>query len=353
MIVKEKQVLLRAGIILLILLSVYFFLKLRELWNPLWLMAEAIFIPFIVSAFITYLLHPIIERIHRTGLPRSVSIFIIYILFFGSIGYGFYRGIPVLIKQLMELSGNIPQLMGIYEKWLTMIRDHTDHWPDGIHDRIEGLVAKAEEWLAQLIDRLIESIQALFNYMVILTLIPFLVFYMLRDVDQIKKTAWYLTPKRWRMQAKEFIRDADHSLGDYIRGQFFVCVIIGLLAFIGFFFFKVQYALILGLIIGVTNVIPYFGPIIGAIPALIIAASMGTNTVIVVVILIMVLQFIEANILGPFIVGRSLHMHPIIIMLALAAGGELGGVLGLILAVPVTAILKVVVEHGIRVIRQH
>lgn len=349
---KEKTVLFRAGIILLILLSCYFFLKLRELWNPIWIMIEAIFIPFIISAFITYLLHPIVERLHKTGLPRAVSIFIIYILFFGSIGYGFYRGIPILIAQLMDLSGNIPQLMGLYEKWLTMIRDHTDHWPDGIHDRIEGLMLRAEGWLAQLIDRLIESIQALLNYMVIITLIPFLVFYMLRDVEDVKRTAWYLTPKKWRQQAKEFIRDADHSLGDYIRGQFFVCVIIGFLAFLGFFFFKVKYALILGLIIGVTNVIPYFGPIIGVIPALIIAASMGVNTVITVVILSMSLQFIEANILGPFIVGRSLHMHPIIIMLALAAGGEIAGVLGLILAVPVTAVLKVFIEHGIRVIRQ-
>ena len=107
-----------------------------------------------------------------------------------------------------------------------------------------------------------------------------------------------------------------------------------------------KYALILGIVIGVTNVIPYFGPIIGAVPAIIIAAAMGMKKVIWVAVIVFGLQFLEGNVLSPLIVGKSLHMHPLIIMLALLLGGEVGGVVGLILAVPLLVIIKVAILHA-------
>lgn len=107
-----------------------------------------------------------------------------------------------------------------------------------------------------------------------------------------------------------------------------------------------KYPLLLGFIIGVTNVIPYFGPIIGAIPAVIIAATLSGKMVIISLVIIFILQFLEGNILSPFIVGKSLHMHPLFIMFSLLAGGEIGGILGLILAVPILSISKVAILHA-------
>ncbi len=352
---RDKQIkwLLRITILLLGLLSVFVFLKLYSVWAPFFTMFKAILIPFLISAFITYLLHPIIEKLHRTGVPRSISILIIYFLFFGLIGYGFYRGVPVLITQLRDLSENFPQFTLTYNMWIDSIHDQTDSWPIGIHDRIDDLFAKTEEWVAITIEKVINSLKSLFDYMLLIAIIPFLVFYMLKDYDQIKRAGWYMTPRKWRSETIQFLKDIDRSLGNYIRGQLFVCLIIGTLAFISLWFFHVKYPLILGLLIGATNIIPYFGPVIGAVPALIIAATMSTKTVIVVIVIILSLQFIEGNILGPLIVGKSLHMHPIIIMLALLAGGEIGGVVGLMLAVPVIVILKVMIIHMVQLRRQH
>ena len=110
-------------------------------------------------------------------------------------------------------------------------------------------------------------------------------------------------------------------------------------------FYHVPYALLLGVIIGVTNIIPYIGPIIGAVPAAIIAATISIKLVITIVIIIFVLQFLEGNVLSPLIVGKSLHIHPLFIMLALLLGGEFGGVLGLILAVPILAVVKISILH--------
>lgn len=316
-------------------------------------MFKAIFIPFLISGFITYLLHPVIEKLHRTGVPRSISILIIYFLFFGIIGYGFYRGVPVLVNQLRDLSENIPQFSSTYNKWMDSVHDQTNQWPDGIHERIDIMFQQTEEWLALTVDKLINSLRSIFDYLLLIATIPFLVFYMLKDYDQIKKAAWYITPRKWRNEAIRFLKDINRSLGNYIRGQLLICLITGSIAFLSLWFFKVKYPLILGLLIGITNIIPYFGPIIGAVPALIIAATMSAKTVIIVIMIILLLQFIEGNILGPLIVGRSLHMHEIIIMLALLAGGKIGGVVGLMLAVPIVVILREMIVHLVGLRRHH
>ena len=344
---RDRQIkwLLRITMLLLGLLTIYVFFKLHNIWDPFFIMFKAIFIPFLISAFITYLLHPIIDKLHHTGVPRSISILIIYFLFFGIIGYGFYKGIPVLVNQLRDLSESFPQFTSTYKHWVDSIHNQTNQWPDGIHERVEDMLQQVEEWLALTVEKVINSLKGIFDYVLLLAIIPFLVFYMLKDNDQIKKAAWYMTPRKWRKAAIHFLKDIDHSLGNYIRGQFFVCIIIGGIAFLSLWIFKVKYPLILGLLIGLTNIIPYFGPVIGAVPALIIAATMSTKTVIIVIVLILALQFIEGNILGPLVVGKTLHMHPIIIMLALLAGGEIGGVVGLMIAVPIVVILRVIVVH--------
>lgn len=352
---RERYVkwLFRIAIFLLILLSVFLFMKLRVLWEPLYMMIKAVLIPFLIAGFITYLLHPVIEKLHSTGVPRTLSILIIYTLFFGGVGYGLYKGIPVMIIQLKDLSASFPVLEQKYQGWLEMVHSQTDRFPDEIHMRIEQGFQNIEAWFSYWIDKILSSLGKAVDYILVLALIPFLVFYMLKDYEQLKKAAWYLTPKRWRAEASVFVRDVDQSLGSYIRGQLLVCVIIGLLAFVSLWFFDIKYPLVIGILIGVTNVIPYFGPVIGAIPAVIIAASMSVNTVLIVAAIIFTLQFIEGNILGPLIVGRSLHMHPIVIMLALLAGGEIAGIIGLILAVPVLAVLKVTLMHLMQLRRQH
>ncbi|MDQ0231539.1 AI-2E family transporter [Metabacillus malikii] len=352
---RERQIkwLLHISILLLSLLTVFVFFRIYDVWAPLFLMIKAILVPFLISGFITYLLHPVIEKLHRTGVPRSLSILIIYLLFFGVIGYGFYRGIPVLISQLRDLSENFPRLSITYNDWIKTIHTHTNNWPEGVHERIDLMFQQTEEWLAKTVEKVINGLRGILDYMLLLAIIPFLVFYMLKDYELLKRTSWYLTPRKWRNPARKFLKDIDHSLGNYIRGQLLVCFIIGALAFVSLWFFNIKYPLILGLVIGITNIIPYFGPLIGAIPALIIAATMSGKSIMVVIIIIVVLQFLEGNILGPLIVGRSLHMHPIIIMLALLAGGEIAGVLGMMLAVPIVVILRVVIMHLVEIKRKH
>ncbi|MBT2688023.1 AI-2E family transporter [Bacillus sp. ISL-47] len=336
----------RLGFLLLLLIIIFVFFKLQTLWQPVLNILLSIIIPFIIAAFITYLLHPVVEKLHETGLHRGIAVFIIYFLFFGGAGFSLYKGIPAIIHQLRDLAENAPQFANQYRGWIGVIQQKTSTWPDGLQSRIDDGIVAVEGALDRLLSRVINSLVNILNYAVIIAVIPFISFYLLKDFTIMKKAVWYLTPRKWRKEGVLFLRDIDKSLGSYIRGQLLVCAAIGTISSLLFWVFGMRYPLLLGLIIGVTNVIPYFGPIIGAVPAVIIASTLSVKMIVITVGIIIVLQFLEGNILSPLIVGKSLHMHPLLIMLALLAGGEAGGILGLIIAVPILAVLKVSLIHA-------
>ncbi|PFP25533.1 AI-2E family transporter [Bacillus sp. AFS073361] len=336
----------RIGFLLLLLIAIYVFLKIRFVWLPILRVVILIILPFAIGAFITYLLHPIVEKLHQKGLHRGLAIFLIYILFFGGLGFCVYKGVPAIIDQIKDLSESAPVLAEQYRGWITTLQSHTREWPDGLQTRMDEGIDALEKKLDSLLTVIVNILIKFLNSALIMMIIPFIAFYMLKDFPLIKRAIWYITPKQWRRKGTLFLKDVDESLGSYIRGQLLVCIIIGSVSALLFWLFHLKYPLILGLIVGITNVIPYFGPIIGAVPAVIIAATSSVKLVLITLVIVFGLQFLEGNILSPLIVGKSLHMHPLIIMAALTAGGEIGGILGLILAVPVLVVIKVAIIHA-------
>lgn len=336
----------RIGFLLLLLIAIYVFLKISFVWMPIVRVVAIIAIPFVIAGFITYLLHPVVEKLHEKGLKRGWAILFIYIIFFGGIGFALYKGIPAMIDQLKDLSESAPMFAEQYRGWIQTLQSHTREWPDGLQTRLNDGIDAFEKKLDSLLSTIVNILVDFLNSALVLMLIPFIAFYMLKDFPLIRRSVWYLTPKSWRRKGTLFLRDVDKSLGSYIRGQLLVCVIIGSISALLFWIFHLNYPLLLGFIIGVTNIIPYFGPIIGAVPAVIIAATSSGKLVIITLVIVFGLQFLEGNILSPFIVGKSLHMHPLVIMVALTAGGEIGGIIGLILAVPILAVLKVGIIHA-------
>ncbi|WP_335869258.1 AI-2E family transporter [Bacillus sp. 2205SS5-2] len=336
----------RLSLSLLVLLFIYILYLLAPVWHPFLKVLIIALSPFLIGGFITYLLHPVVEKLHSAGIPRISALIIIYVFFFGGIGYGLYKGFPNLVEQLRQLSLQAPTYAKEYKGWLSIIQQETASWPDGLQDQLEEMIHGLEKWANSLVDKLIRLLLSLLNKAFLIIIIPFVSFYLLKDIIKVKRFASKITPINWRKKASLFIHDLDESLGGYIRGQLLICFIIGALSFAAFWLIGINYPLILGLFVGFTNIIPYFGPIVGALPALVIASTMSVNMMVYVVLIIVVLQFLEGNILSPYIVGKSLHMHPLFIMGALVVGGELGGVLGLIVAVPFLAVIKTALIYG-------
>ncbi|MEH6941933.1 AI-2E family transporter [Bacillus sp. JJ722] len=336
----------RLGFLLLLFIVIFLFFKLKPIWLPILNIIGISLFPFVVAAFITYLLHPVVEKLRSRGCPRSISILLIYFLFFGGLGFAIYKGMPVIIRELDDLMKSTPYFAEQYTALLDSINQKTSNWPVDYKDRIQEGILFFEKKVEVLLANMMNYIVKLFDYVIVFAIVPLIAFYFLKDWETMKRAAWYITPAKIRKQSKAFILDVEQSLGNYIRGQIIVCVIIGAISALLLWVIKVKYSLLLGIIIGITNVIPYFGPIIGAIPAVIIAAATNPNDVIWVAIIIFGLQFVEGNILSPLIVGKSLHMHPLLIMLSLFIGGEVSGIIGMIIAVPLLAILKVAIMHA-------
>ncbi|OZM57807.1 AI-2E family transporter [Lottiidibacillus patelloidae] len=345
--------LLKITNVLLLLICIYVFLKLAPLWKPVLSIAVTVLTPFFIAALITYLLHPIVEKLRKHGLPRPLSIIIIYSIFFGGTGYALFKGIPYVTGQLKDLNDNIPTFVETYRSFITNINHSTDQLPDALHERIHVRLQGTEAYLDTVINTVINSVKGIFNSLIIIAIIPFVVFYLLKDYPLVEKVFWYFSPRKYRRSLKRLLRDINHSLGSYIRGQLIVCLLIGILATISLWLAGISYPVLLGIIIGLTNIIPYFGPILGAIPAVIIAFTVSIKSVIIVIVIIFGLQFVEGNLLSPLIVGKSLHMHPILIIFALLLGGEIAGIIGLILAVPFLAVAKVIVLHTFAHYQKH
>ncbi|WP_096201396.1 AI-2E family transporter [Bacillus sp. FJAT-45350] len=342
---SSMQWLIKITNFLLILLCVYVFMKLAPMWKPVLDVITSVAIPFLFAALITYLLHPVIEWTHDSGLPRPVAVLIIYFLFFGGLTYLGFKGAPYVVEQIKELVENIPQYVEEVQRWLTLFNEHVANMPVGIQNQIDEWLLGLEEVVEDIFERIIAMIMGIFSSFIYFIIVPFLVFYLLKDYQLVEKVAWYLTPKRWRRRGIRFIRDVDQSFGNYIRGQILVSMSVGVIATTGLYLIGLPYAVLLGLFIGMTDIIPYFGAFLGAVPALIVAALQSWQMLIYTGLVILILQQIEGNILSPVIVGRTLHTHPVIIMLALILGIEIGGIIGLVLAVPILSIVKVIVLH--------
>lgn len=328
-----------------VFLFLYLLVKLFPLYRTFFSFLWHLFLPFIVACLIAYLLYPVIRKIHEYHIPKGVAILLIYLLFFGGTAYFIYRIYPAVVEELKDLNEQLPHLLNMYEDLVYQLYESTSFLPEAVHDKMDQLFIKLERTLENILEKLLGGFTKILDLIVFITVIPVLVFYLLKDFNQIKVFFQKMAPKKYRHKSGEILQAINESLGNYIRGQLLVCSFVSLATLIVFHLLGIKYALLLAIIMGVTNIIPYFGPIIGAIPAVAIALTMSGKMIIFVLIAIFGIQLIESNLLSPYIVGKSINIHPIAIIFVLLLGSEIGGVIGMILAVPALTVLNVVVTH--------
>ncbi|MGJ9457057.1 AI-2E family transporter [Oceanobacillus sp. CF4.6] len=329
------------GIVLFIF--TYLFFKTMPYYGTFFSFLGKLLIPFVLSALIAYLLHPLVDQLDRMNIHRGLAILLIYLIFFGGTGYLFYRGYPLVVHQLGDLNENLPEIIAMYENLIYQIYNYTSFLPETVHDKIDEVILSLETSLDQLISKLVAGFAKIIDMIIIITVIPVLVFYFLKDYAKIKTFFITFIPKKFRNDASNLLFEIDKGLGGYIRGQLIISLFVGLTSLIMFKLLNIKYALLLAIVMGVTNIIPYFGPIIGAIPAVTISYTTAGNKVFLVILALFVIQIIEGNLLSPYIMGKSVKIHPVAIIFVLLLGGQLFGVWGMILAVPVLTITKVII----------
>ncbi|GAB6929417.1 AI-2E family transporter [Paenibacillus sp. JCM 10914] len=325
------------------LICLYFIWLLRPLFMDVYRFLKAILAPFLIAMIISYVLNPIVCMLSDRKVPRSMAVLLIYAVFLTSLAVILINMIPMLIRQLEELNEHLPELTMNAQSLMSNLDSRL--LPPGVRTGMNNWFFQMEGRLAGGISAFMDNIGNTINVLFNILIVPFLIFYILKDFEVFQRTAVSYLPRTHRKSIVTLLKEIDTALGNYVRGQFLVCLIIGVFAYVGYIIIGMPYALLLASIVAVFNIIPYLGPFLGAAPALIMASTISWKMVLLVAVVNMICQTLESNVISPQVVGRKLHMHPLLIIFALLVGGELAGTVGLILAVPVFAVIMVLLQH--------
>lgn len=330
--------------IILSSIAIFFLMQLNPMFSVIFNFIKAVLGPFIIAMIISYVLHPIVTTLHIRRVPRTIAVLLIYAVFFTVLGVILMNLIPMVIEQIDELNKHLPE-MTLRAQGLVVDINNSKILPQGLRNGVSQIFTVAEQRISNSLINVVNNIGDTLSGFFVILVVPFLAFYILKDFDVFERAVIKFVPKSHRKNTVRLLKDIDHALGSYIRGQLLVCFIIGLLAYIGYLIIGLPYALLLAGIVAITNVIPYVGPFIGAAPALLMASTVSIKMMLMVAIVNLVCQILEGNIISPQVVGRSLHLHPLIIIFAVLAGAQIAGVVGMILSVPIFAACKVIFQH--------
>jgi predicted PurR-regulated permease PerM len=306
---------------------------------------EEVFVPVLVGLLIAYLLHPIVEVLERRRVPRLMAVLLIYGSFVLVIMIAVVNAIPIFTNQLVELSDDLPRMTEWYYKWMSEWEAHKYFLPDSISHGVDRVIIQSQERMSQTVTELVNNARNSLGKVLAYAVVPFIAFYLLKDMKELHQTGMSVVPRTYRKQVLAVLRDINESLGNYIHGQMMVALIVGVFAYLGYWWIGMPYPFVLAAFVCLTNIIPYIGPLIGAAPAVVVALTISTKTLLLVLTVNIIIQVVEGNILSPNIVGRSLHLHPLLIIMALLAGEAIGGIIGLIVAVPAVAVCKVIISR--------
>ncbi|WP_425447162.1 AI-2E family transporter [Dethiothermospora halolimnae] len=305
--------------------------------------------PVITSIVFAYLLNPLINFLENKGLKRLWGVLLVYVILIVAI---ILISVSIFPKVAGELQNLIKMLPDYFEDMSVFFKNiyedyskNLDKLPEefqSINEVIRENFDRLQNYLVSSFKSITSSIINMFSKIISFIIIPVLTFYFLKDKDFFKKKIILTIPKNMRNETIRISREIDGVLGKFIRGQLIVATFVGINTAIGLLIIGVDFALTIGLIAGMANVIPYFGPIIGIFPALTFALLDDPIKGIWVILLFILVQQIESNILSPKIVGESVGLHPVIVIISLIIGGNVLGILGMLLAVPVAAIIRII-----------
>ncbi|WP_195999731.1 AI-2E family transporter [Clostridium sp. 1001271B_151109_B4] len=296
----------------------------------------------IISIVIAYTLKPLrnyfCEKLHLSNKKSSLLIILLLLLSFVGL---IYCIVPTMLKE----SGNFGVMLDSIEEYILSLaaKFKLDRLPIfetiyiQIGEKINMILSNAS---THLVDNLIDMGENLVS----LAIVPITTYYFLADSKLIYNKLLLILPTDKRVIVKNINKNIDKILSRYILSQLLLSLIIGVLSFALLLILRVKFPLVLSIINAVANIIPYFGPIIGGVPIIFIALTGSVTKGIIAAIGVILIQQVEGNFLAPKITGDSTNMHPIIIIILLVLGDKLGGVIGMVLIVPIAVIIKVIYD---------
>ncbi|KKR09886.1 MAG: hypothetical protein A3D24_03570 [Candidatus Blackburnbacteria bacterium RIFCSPHIGHO2_02_FULL_39_13] len=294
---------------------------------------SSILLGLFVSILLMTAFNPIVDRLNKLGVPRSIAIFIVYILFIGLVVGGITSIVPPLIDQSTNLANNLPTLF-----------DQAGTWLDGLGiEGVDGKVIAGQiSQLGAIPANLIKLTIALFSNIVTVFSVLVVTFYLLLERKNLDNYLVILFGKGEEEKAKSFVDRVETSLGGWVRGELILMVIIGVLTFVGLTLLGIPYALPLAILAGILEIVPTIGPVLSSIPAILLGLTVSPIMAIATVALYFLIQQLENSVIVPNVMRRATGINPLFTIIVLAIGLKLAGVIGAILAVPILIVLRII-----------
>lgn len=341
--------------VVLILIILYLASRMPFLIYPFRVIFSTLAPTVIASGILYYIFRPLVRLLEKR-MGRVTAILSIFVLFTIVIFLLFRWLGPMLTDQIMALANNLPVIIAQVQTWIDMALE--SEWFHFIEDQDmvpalqpSNLTENLSVILSGIGSSIISFLGSFISIASKLIIVPFVLFFLLKDGERLPGSFLKILPQDSRDDGRKILQDMDENLSAYIQGQAIVCLFVGALSLVAYMLLGLEYAVILALISMVTNVIPFLGPFIGAAPVMIIAFFQEPILAVWTGLAILIIQQVESNLISPNVMGHKLEVHPVTILFLLYIGGSFGGIIGMILVIPVYAVGKALVQNIYRLVR--
>ena len=318
-----------------------------------WLL-QPILMPFLAGIAMAYLGDPLVDQLEARGVGRTLGVLVVFVVFGAVVAAALLVLVPMLLREVVSLVNNIPAFVEWLQKTtspLLIKYFNVDPFAISVEDLRHRLAANWREAggiASYVVLHMTASGFALVSWIVNAALIPVVAFYLMRDWDRMVAAIRGLIPREFEGSVVTVVKDCDEVLSAFIRGQLLIMLLLGCIYAVGLTIVGIDLAILIGMLAGLASIVPYLGFLIGIVAATVTALFQfhDLSHVVYVAIVFGVGQALEATVLTPLLVGDRIGLHPVAVIFAILAGGQLFGFTGVLLALPAAAVIMVFVRHA-------
>ncbi|MCT1901250.1 AI-2E family transporter [Oceanobacillus sojae] len=332
------------------LFSLIFLISITHfIFTPVLQLIGAVALPIIGAGILYYLTRPLMNLLVKYKVPRILAIIIVFLVIIGAITLFIVFIWPIARDQFDRLMESIPGMVQMVEGWINYWQDNIALVPDQVIDAINNFAndipGHIENVLNNVFGFLGSFIGQLVSIIAGIVLVPFFLFFMLKDGEKLVPFILQFFSKKKADNLHQLLSKIDRVLSAFIQGQLLVSFAVGVLLLIGYLIIGLEYAVVLALFGMMMNVIPFLGPYIAVIPALLVGGFQDPYNLIWVAIIMLVAQQLESTFITPNVMGQTLSLHPLTVITVILAAGSIAGFLGILFAIPVYAVIRTIVIH--------
>lgn len=296
---------------------------------------------FFVAVILSSAFDPLIDWLQKRKMPRTLSIIGVYIVFFIIVGGAIYLLTGPIIAQVKDLSRAFPEFYVKINQGINQLKNIDSGLAA---DTVSTSFADLTKSLSQATSGIFKTVTSIFGGVISFFMVLVITFYLTVEEDSMKRFVQSIVPTRHRPYAAQLIAAMQHRMGYWLRGQLILSVIVFTMVYLGLSLLGIKYALVLALVAGIFEIVPFLGPWISAIPAVFFAFAQSPGKAVAVAVMYFLVQQIENNLIVPKVMGKTTGLNPLVVILAILMGARVGGIVGALLAVPVALAVAVYVE---------